>query len=274
MKSFLRVHTLTALLVLFSNCNPIHGEDTVDEGPWQGCVDPLLPDAKVEIGKETVICMILGNNFNWQEPLEYLRLNFRPEADSYSRFHVPNSFEQLVAFQDTTGIGAYFIGSNITVSAQSQKALSFQKRYYDGFEKIYPYMTVIIDVEDGVVQGIAWDEACIYCGGGRCEENTFDMNGVSGTSKDFGQPTKSCYKTIEECKEAVSEEKTDCDIVLHVVWTGTDKNGKSFMSSASRFSAFPDAEVQERYSRNLPDYTPAEDVDGTAPDAAADAARQ
>ena len=261
---------LTVLLALFNGTPTAVADDGGDDGsnpsPWEGCVDYLQPDALVEIGKETVICMVLANDYDWQKPLSYVRLNFRPKADEYSRFHVPNSFEQLVLLQDS-GVGSLFNGADITVSLQSQKALSFQKRYYERSEdseqssKIFPFMTAIIDVEDGVVKGIAWDDACLYCGNDRCEENTFDFNGNQGNSKDFDQPTKSCYYGENKCLEFVSDEKTDCDIVLHVVWTGTDKNGKSFMSSSSRFSAFPHKEVRERYSENLPDYTPPEEVE-------------
>lgn len=57
--------------------------------PWGGCVDPLNPGAKVEIGKETTVCLVLGDGTDWSAERSYLRLNFQPKADAYSRFHVP-----------------------------------------------------------------------------------------------------------------------------------------------------------------------------------------
>ena len=41
--------------------------------------------------------------------------------------------------------------------------------------------------------------------------------------------------------------------MLYVVWTGDDKNGKAFQSSAFRFSAFPEQELENRISDSLPD---------------------
>jgi hypothetical protein len=57
--------------------------------PWGGCVDLADPEAKVEIGKETTVCLVLGDGADWSKERSYLRLNFKPKADEYSRFHVP-----------------------------------------------------------------------------------------------------------------------------------------------------------------------------------------
>lgn len=156
---------------------------------------------------------------------------------------------------DTSGrVFDIFSGKNITVHVESQKALSFQKRYYEGFDKVYPHLTAVIDVDRGVVQGIAWDDACLFCSKDECEENTFDFNGVQGNTKQFNQPTGSCFVKKEVCIKFNNEERTDCDLILYVVWTGTDKNGASMLSSAYRFSAFPAQELSDRFSQNLPDF--------------------
>jgi hypothetical protein len=41
----------------------------------------------------------------------------------------------------------------------------------------------VIDVQDGVVQGIAWDDASIFCGKDEAERNTFDFNGIQGSEQ-------------------------------------------------------------------------------------------
>ena len=83
-------------LVLLVSCawNSAVAQDTVaptsaPTAGWGGCGDPSDPDAKVEIGKATTICLVLGAGTDWSAELSYLRLNFKPKADQYSRFHVP-----------------------------------------------------------------------------------------------------------------------------------------------------------------------------------------
>jgi hypothetical protein len=135
-----------------------------------------------------------------------------------------------------------FLWKEITVGITSQDHLSYLRRYSD-FEhrRIYPYLTAIINVKDGEVIGISWDDTCEFCGSDTCEENTVDFNGVSVTEKSSGQPTKGCYMTQEECNAlAVVERNADldnnpiiCEVVVNVVWTGTDSTGKSFQSDGS-----------------------------------------
>lgn len=43
-----------------------------------------------------------------------------------------------------------------------------------------------------------------------------------------------------------------CDVLVYFVWTGDDKNGKALQSSAFRFSAFPEQELQNRLKDSLP----------------------
>lgn len=89
----------------------------VAEG-WQGCVDPNGGFQPVTIGEPTTVCLVLASSPDWGTEMRYLRLNFQPIADEYSRFHVPNSYQQLVASTDN-GLSTTFPG-NITVHASSQ----------------------------------------------------------------------------------------------------------------------------------------------------------
>lgn len=129
-------------------------------------------------------------------------------------------------------------------------SLSFQKRYYDSVKKqIFPFLTAVIDVKDGIVMGVAWDDASIFCGLSKVERNTLDFQGLAGDEKRFEQPVDACYYTQEECT-AKSE---SCDLLLHVVWTGTDAKGRSFLSSSYRYSSFPPQEWGDRLVGILPD---------------------
>jgi hypothetical protein len=128
------------------------------------------------------------------------------------------------------------------------------KTFYNrASQTVYPFLTAIIDVKDGDIRGITWDDACVFCGPSECEEITYNYNGVQQTQQSSGQPTGGCYVTVEECNDLLGENGTAaCDLTLYVVWTGTDSKQRAFQSSASRFSAFPPQEIQDRIASLIP----------------------
>jgi hypothetical protein len=163
------------------------------------------------------------------------------------------AFSDLVVQSQTENLGSIYYEKNITVGVASQDKLSFLKLYYDyTSEFVYPYLTAIIDVDNGKVLGITWDDACVFCGSGQCQEITFNYNGIQQNQKSSGQPTKGCLVTEAECNIYESQGTTLCDVTIYVVWTGTDANGVAFQSSGFRFSQFPAQEIQDRISQMLP----------------------
>jgi hypothetical protein len=144
--------------------------------------------------------------------------------------------------------------NTITISASSQTSLSFLKVYYDATkDRVYPFLTAIIDVQKGVVRGITWDDACVFCGGTECLENTYNYNGVAQNKSSAGQVTRSCFVTTEDCNNVLSTNASaiTCDITMYVVWSGTDANGIALQSQAYRFSAFPPQELKDRLTQLL-----------------------
>lgn len=216
---------------------------------WGGCVDPIDGYAPVTIGEPTTVCLVLASGANWATEVDYMRLNFQPVADAYSRFHVPESFVQLVG-NPNSDLTELF-PQNITVHAASQTALSFQKLYYGGEDKVYPALTAVITVNEGNVTGITWDNGCVFCADTECEDNTYGYDGGLQTAEEAEQPVGSCPIPVEECK---ASEKAECDLLLYVVWTGTDSKGRDFTSSANRFSAFPKQSWSDRINLGLPDW--------------------
>lgn len=143
---------------------------------------------------------------------------------------------------------------NITVFTASQTSVSYLRLFYDSTNNFtYPHLTAIIDVSNGVINGITWDDACIFCDAGKCRENTLDFSGnMTYQNKTSGVgPTKGCYFTKEQCDTIVAKNGTDCDLSLYVTWTGTDNTGKALFSSNSRFSAFTEKSVQTQFTDGL-----------------------
>lgn len=219
---------------------------------WTGCVDPVKGYELVTIGQPTTICLVLANNGDWSTEMDYVRINFQPIADYYSRFHVPKSFQQLIGTTSETALTKIFPG-NITVHSESQTALSFQKLYYNGVDKVFPFLTAIIAVEKGDVTGITWDDGCVFGAEEECEDNAYGFDGEIATEEDAKQPVGSYHYTVDGCKK---NEKAECDIMLYVVWTGTDSKGNDFKSSANRFSAFPKQSWTDRVNLGIPDWVP------------------
>lgn len=167
-------------------------------------------------------------------------------------------------------------GKNLTVHTASQDFLSFLRVYYDPEDdRVFPFLTAIVDVDKGRVKGIAWDNSCVFCSPDRCLENTYDFDG--NLRLDLGSQSKGCYVGKREC-DVLHQNKSDscnefgqcfeegcncdseCDIRVFVVWTGTDIDNNVFQSSASRFSAFPAQNIQDRIKQNLPDLPDLSDI--------------
>ena len=108
-----------------------------------------------------------------------------------------------------------------------------------------------MDVSNGVVQGIAWDNACVFCSSDECIENTYNFNGEPAY---LAGQSNSCSLSKATCNSLKSSNgTTSCDIALYVVWTGTDDQGNVFQSSGNRFSSFPPARIQDRINALIPD---------------------
>jgi len=227
--------------ILFSIAPTIQG--------WKGCVDPENETKKARRGQKTTVCMSVGPA-NWNdENSAYARYSFKPVTDDYSRFTIPNSYQKFVKDKDVSGLDK--LTGDLTVFSSSQTKVSPLRKYYDSQNKhIYPHLTAIIDVKDGKVTGIAWDEACMFCSDSQCKENTFDF--ITGANKtDILGPTTGCFLTEDDCDKIVQEGGTECDLTLYTVWTGTDEKKNVLASSKFRFSAFTGKQVKDQFRDQL-----------------------
>lgn len=90
----------------------------------------------------------------------------------------------------------------------------WKKREQD--EYTVPFFTLLIEIEDGDVKALKWDDYCPDKCNGIC---------VDGNC---GEP---------KCKPT-SNDGADCDLKTYVGWTGTDKNGVYMTSAGRRISVF------------------------------------
>mmetsp|Transcript_27032 Transcript_27032/g.40003 ORF Transcript_27032/g.40003 Transcript_27032/m.40003 type:complete len:238 (-) Transcript_27032:158-871(-) len=214
---------------------------------WAGCILQSDEDkGVVKRDKVTPVCLTIGRDGNWARGEPYSRYSFKPVADEYSRFTVQGSYKSMLSDSQ----------ENFSVFASSHKKLSFLRWYSDKEFGIFPRLTAIVDVRDGEVQGIAWDDACVFCDAKRCQENTYTFDGEQVS---LAEPTKGCYYTKEECDEIHSKGGDACDLTLHVVWTGTDTNGNFLTSSNKRYSAFNPKQIRDQLSDAINSILP--DVD-------------
>mmetsp|Transcript_17126 Transcript_17126/g.20903 ORF Transcript_17126/g.20903 Transcript_17126/m.20903 type:complete len:253 (+) Transcript_17126:84-842(+) len=218
---------------------------------WNGCSDLSTSDTKVKKGKATTICFTTGPGTDWGLGVEYNRYSFKPIADEFSRFTLPGSYKSLVQNSD--------VNEDITVFTSSQTSLSFLRKYYDTTYGIFPHLTAIIDVKNGVAQGIAWDDACVFCSLDVCKENTYNFD---GTAAALTEPTKGCYLDKSRCDQIHESGGTQCDLTIYVVWTGTDASGTYLTSSNNRFSSFQPKQIQDQFKDSITQWIP--DIDWTS----------
>jgi len=207
------------------------------------CIDPNNRERTVALrrGDITTICLYVGPDGNWNDDVKYKRFSVNLIADEFSSYRVPGSFKAVAVGKNVPNFG---LSSHIFVASQS--SLSFLRRYYDDTtERIYPYLTAVVDVKDGVVRGIAWDDACIFCEQAECTPNTYNFDGSLATTEKISQPVDGCSFTKVQCEGFVIDGSNTCDLNFFVVWTGTDVYGSVLLSSDSRFSMFPPNRIQE-----------------------------
>jgi len=161
-----------------------------------------------------------------------------------------------------------------------------------------PVFTAIINVERGVVTGVAWDDGCFFCAdnGPDCMASALDANatGPFTTLGDAG--LRGCRQTNDACYASTSPVKTTstnvttsqvvngvtvnvtsaasstnstlpdtgCDLKVFFVWTGTDRNKNALKSSAKRFSRFRQYGVASAYQSAINLAVDAQNIAATA----------
>ena len=64
------------------------------------------------------------------------------------------------------------------------------------------------------------------------------------------------HEKLKENLNSKTKNCTDCDLQFHVVWTGTDENGKYLNSFNNRFSAFQPKQIQDYFKDSITKWIP------------------
>lgn len=178
------------------------------------CSAPGRGTPRLAVGDKTWVCLVLATSLDWRssDAVEYVRFPFELKMDDYSRMDVSNAWNLMNS-------------SFVSMHVQSEQRVSYQKRWRDG-RRTFPFLAVVVQVENGKVESVAWDDACYDdC---KCTENSFDFD-----ASRYRHAEKQCYYT--DCDDGTSRL---CRFSVFVSWSGTDKNGIPLLSQQLRFSRF------------------------------------
>jgi len=162
-----------------------------------------------------------GGHRTWKMP-------FFPKVDEFAMLQVRHSFNDSDRFGHIST--AFQIEFNGHVSPIKHRyGVIFDNTFYTnssgshfgGFRcVVVPFHTIVIDLSNGVVDSITFDDDCSLCG------NDYCVNG-------------NCARDISDCTASSSSgAATDCDFKLYVSWSGTDSDGTYLSSSGRRLSQF------------------------------------
>uniref|UniRef100_A0A7S3UNI9 Uncharacterized protein n=1 Tax=Heterosigma akashiwo TaxID=2829 RepID=A0A7S3UNI9_HETAK len=185
-------------------------------------------------GDEVYVCLRIGNP-NWNDSSSYHQLAFKVEVDEFSRIELTDSWQNALASVDPL-LAAYGETGEIAISIGYMESFSYQKLYRKD-SNTFPLFQIVFVLDEGVVEGVTWDDGCLYCSGSSCTENTYEYDGSLYTSADL--PGKDCYLADASCVDSATDEVLDfCQLEVYLAWAGTDQDGRNLRSAERRLSAF------------------------------------
>lgn len=162
------------------------------------------------------ICMMMGG------AVEYAALQksyWYSTVDTFSLYDIRDSLRggDSSNYWDCASRIAFSYGSNINSSPKRRFGF-----YSDGTANSYcnmvvPFWTLIINVNNGAVSSLTWDDDCSTCDSTHCIDGNCAVDIVNCDF--YGGPT-------------------NCDIKVYVAWSGTDTDGYYFTSEQSTLSRF------------------------------------
>mmetsp|Transcript_1163 Transcript_1163/g.1640 ORF Transcript_1163/g.1640 Transcript_1163/m.1640 type:complete len:240 (+) Transcript_1163:63-782(+) len=183
-------------------------------------------------GDSNYICLRI-NPSNWNTTESYQQIPFQVEVDKFSRIQLTDSWQSITQADDSL---YSTVGSDeIAFSIGYQDSFSFQKNFRRS-SLTFPLFQIIFIMNKGEVEGVVWDDGCLYCSSSSCAENTYDFAGNLYTTDNNGG--KDCFIQDAECVDDSGGVSELCQLTIYVGWSGTDKHGRNLRSAEKRLSQF------------------------------------
>jgi len=97
-------------------------------------------------------------------------------------------------------------------------------------------LTVIIHLDQGVVNRMVWDSSCNLCAHGGSDEVSCEWDRSNTTCPGESGQCSDCYAHL--LPGACGADATVCTPKIYVAWLGTDKHGQPLLSAGSVLSRF------------------------------------
>lgn len=101
------------------------------------------------------LCILIGNNSTMK------KVHFYPTVDEYSLLSVANSSTL-----------AWANGCETRILAEVGSYASPVKRRYTDFSDVVPFWTLLIEVSNGILTNVKWDDGCWTCFSEQCVDQT------------------------------------------------------------------------------------------------------
>ncbi|CAD7958410.1 unnamed protein product [Amoebophrya sp. A25] len=106
--------------------------------------------------------------------------------------------------------------------------------------KIVPFVSLVINVSEGAVKSLVWDNLCPNCSDDAC------LRSQTALDEKY-EPTGEARDVSKTCSQDTSGLEQAHDFKIFLTWAGTDVNGRHCKSSAFRFSRFAGSTLSDMY---------------------------
>lgn len=222
-------------------------------------------NSRKELGDDMPICVGIGGMDLQEDGSTFKRAGFLVGLDEFSRIEVTDSW----AARPGDALVRTF-GNDVGIHVEAGGLSSFTKLYrstVNDANVTFPYFTIIVAMDDGLVESLTWDDGCHFCASSSCTDATFKLDGTPQTT----DVNRDCFLTDAACLQGSTVSEA-CLLTVYVVFSGTDSNGISMESSNLRFSRFRQGNLDDFRESTESTYVSAANTASDTADSASDTA--
>eukprot|EP00462_Mataza_sp_D1_P001702 CAMPEP_0175092840 /NCGR_PEP_ID=MMETSP0086_2-20121207/2678_1 /TAXON_ID=136419 /ORGANISM="Unknown Unknown, Strain D1" /LENGTH=238 /DNA_ID=CAMNT_0016365731 /DNA_START=46 /DNA_END=762 /DNA_ORIENTATION=+ len=221
-------------VVSAQNQNDVTPAENPEQGQGEGSVTSKRPDQIKKLCNLTEYAYTAGEEMD--PPLCFVINDdvftlLSPVVDDFTLLRLAGSYKNPLVDKsnlDQSGLNHVRLEATGLTSTYKTRSRGSQlsNRYY------VPFWTAIIELRDGFVQSINWDDGCWGC----------DRESAACLDKTCSVPHSECFD------ESTRSGAVNCDVKVYVGWFGTDKNGKYLTSAGKRLSRFRSTSLQDLFN--------------------------